>query len=168
MLEYVTLTTLPVPLKSVLIRSPLLELVTIESVNLWVVRIRKRLDKGEILPFKNLQNVGDVMSGTRAATSDREPVTPRAEDVADGDVCGVRNDDAVVLIPDLAVLDEQIDAVAHVESISVVCCGQTIADGVGGVAEGVVDDDVPDGGVKDSGNVDPMSGRVFNVQIPHD
>lgn len=37
MLENVTLTTLPVALKSVLMRSPLVELVTTESVNLgWL------------------------------------------------------------------------------------------------------------------------------------
>lgn len=90
-----------------------------------------------------------------------------AEDIANRNICGVRNNNTIILVPYLAVFDKQIRRITYVEPIGIVCCRETFADSIRCIAERIVDYDVPHCGVKDTSDVYSMGGEVLNVQVTH-
>jgi hypothetical protein len=90
-----------------------------------------------------------------------------AEDVANRDVRGVRNDDTIILVPHFTVFDKQIYTIPYVKRIGIVCCRETVADGIRCIAERIVDYDIPDRRVKDTSDVYSMGGEILDVQVAH-
>lgn len=98
----------------------------------------------------------DSVIGTSTNRADRQPMSTRADRVLDRDVRARVDGHAVILVVDIGARDDDVGAIANVESVCVLAKG---------VARLVVDGHVGDGQAVGVVDRHGLNGRVVNVQV---
>lgn len=113
-------------------------------------------------------DVADHIVGLAADGADGKTVAARAVHVVNGDV-GARGDgDAVILVVDGAVGEQDVVSAGEIETVRVVSSGISVRSRVCGVASAVVQEDVGEGQSVATGNVEAVDWPVLDVEVAED
>jgi len=144
-------------------RNPFVEFVTMESV-----KLHKSVKLKITNQHSGLQDVRDIVPWSRPTSGDGQPMASRTKHIPHCHIARVGNNHAVVLIPYLAILKEQINRIPNIESVSVMSCCKPFADIVWSIAERIIHDNILDGRVENPCYVDSVRWVILDIQISHD